>query len=106
MTPGVDFTNILREAFTFADPKSAKNTDNLSGFLHLKAALKVLVALTSVIQNFILAGSGTDSDLVKELFRCCEEGKEWGNVFENGCDNFPVPVKNVSAKNQVIQSVS
>jgi len=44
--------------------------------------------------------------LVKELFRCCEEGKEWGNVFENGCDNFPVPVKNVSAKNQVIKSVS
>ena len=45
--------------------------------------------------------SNLDSELVKELFGCCDEGKEWGNIYENGCDNFPVPVKNVSAKNQV-----
>jgi len=29
-SPGVDFTNILLEAFTHADPKSAKNTVKLS----------------------------------------------------------------------------
>jgi hypothetical protein len=30
--PGVDFTNILLEDFTGADPKSAKNTDDLTVF--------------------------------------------------------------------------
>ncbi len=60
---------------------------------------------TQMLQTLCLGVSATtaklDNDLVKELFHCCEEGKEWGNVYENGCDNFPVPVKNVSAKNQV-----
>ena len=62
-----------------------------------------------MLQTLCLGVSATtaklDSDLVKELFHCCEEGKEWGNVYENGCDNFPVPVKNVSAKNQVSKTV-
>jgi len=31
--PGVNFIDVLRAAFTCADPKSAKNTDNLTVFL-------------------------------------------------------------------------
>jgi len=34
-TPGVNFTNILRAAFTTADPKSAKNTLKTSVFFAL-----------------------------------------------------------------------
>ncbi len=32
MRTGVDFTNILHAAFTCADPKSIKNTDDLTVF--------------------------------------------------------------------------
>ena len=50
--PGVNFINILRAAFTRADPKSAKNTVKSSSFFaHLesaivKAAGKMLMKLT------------------------------------------------------------
>jgi len=49
---GVNYTNILHEAFTCADPKSAKKTDSLTvifgllGFAHVKAARKMMVKLT------------------------------------------------------------
>jgi len=48
-TRGVDFTNVLREAFMQQDPKSAKKTDRLTviivllGFARVKASSKVLV---------------------------------------------------------------
>ncbi len=32
--PAVNFTNVLREAFTLVDPKSVKNIDNLTVFLN------------------------------------------------------------------------
>ncbi len=54
----VDFTNILREAFKRADPKSTKKTDNLTVFLalmgsaHVKASNEVLVKLTLVNTKF------------------------------------------------------
>ena len=50
--PGVNFTNVLRAAFTRADPKSAKKTVKLSSFIVLlgsarvKAACRTLVKLT------------------------------------------------------------
>jgi len=49
LTLGVDFTNILRTAFTFEDPNSAKKTDRLTVYFVLwvsgciKAAHKMLV---------------------------------------------------------------
>ncbi len=49
MTPGVNFINVLQEAFTHADPKSTKKIDGLAvfiallGFAHLKAGCKMLV---------------------------------------------------------------
>jgi len=49
---GVNFTNILRTAFTNADPKSRKKTDGLTVFFallgsaHIKAAHKMLVKST------------------------------------------------------------
>jgi len=52
LTPGLDFTYILCSAFTFADPKSAKNIDCLTAFFALlgsvqvKAAHKMLMKLT------------------------------------------------------------
>jgi len=51
-TPGVNFTNILHDAFTCADLKSAKKADDLTAFFalfgsaHLKAGCKMLVTLT------------------------------------------------------------
>jgi len=33
LTTGVDFTNILMEAFMHADPEGAKDTDDLTVFL-------------------------------------------------------------------------
>jgi len=51
--PGVDFINILWEAFTCIDSKSAKKTDTLTIFFeHLGSALvkalhKMLIKLTS-----------------------------------------------------------
>jgi len=48
LTPGVNFTNILHKAFTRADPKSAKKTEEglnvffvLLGSTHIKAACKM-----------------------------------------------------------------
>ena len=52
-TPMVNFTNVLRAAFTRADPKSTKKTVKLSSFFALlgsarvKAARKMLVKLTT-----------------------------------------------------------
>jgi hypothetical protein len=56
-SPVVDFASILQAAFTGADPKSTKKTDNLTEFLallgsaHIKAANKTLIKLTPVV-NF------------------------------------------------------
>ena len=50
--PGVNSTNILRAAFTRADPKIVKKTVKLSSFIallgsaHIKAARRTLVKLT------------------------------------------------------------
>jgi hypothetical protein len=58
-TSEVNFTNILREDFTRADPKSAKNTYKLSVFFALlgsacvKAALKMLVTLTPDLNSLV-----------------------------------------------------
>ncbi len=52
LTPALNFANILRTAFTDADPKSVKKTVNWSIFFILlgsrsvKAARKTLVKLT------------------------------------------------------------
>ena len=52
VTPGVNFTKIIRAAFYRADPKSAKKTVNLSSFAALlgsacvKSAHRTLVKLT------------------------------------------------------------
>ncbi len=52
MKPRVNFINVLRVAFTSADPKSAKKTDDLTayfafwGYLFVKAVQKMLVKLT------------------------------------------------------------
>jgi len=52
LTTGVDFTNILHEAFTSTDPKSAKKTHSLTVFFALlrytsvKVVRKMLVKLT------------------------------------------------------------
>jgi len=49
MSTGVNFTNNLQAAFTRADPKSTKKTDNLtvffalSGPAHTKAARRMLM---------------------------------------------------------------
>ncbi len=46
LTPGADFTNILRAAFKLVDPNSVKRQSNhncpreLLGSLHIKAAQK------------------------------------------------------------------
>ncbi len=50
-TRGVDFTNVLREAFMQQDPKSAKKTDRLTviivllGFARVKAVRRALMKL-------------------------------------------------------------
>ena len=52
---GLNFINVLREAFTHTDPKSVKDTDDLTVFFTLswsvsiKAAPKTLVKLTPVL---------------------------------------------------------
>jgi len=52
LTPGVNFINVQQAAFTIADPKSAKKTDNLtvcfalSGSAKVKAAHRKLMKLT------------------------------------------------------------
>jgi len=58
LTPGVNFINIQRIAFTLVDPKSVKKIDNLTVFFTLlvylcvKAARKMLVKSTPGV-NFI-----------------------------------------------------
>ena len=53
---GINFTNVLRAAFTFADPESAKKLLNLTVFFALlvsagvKAAHRTLVKLTPGVQ--------------------------------------------------------
>jgi hypothetical protein len=55
---GVDFTNILPEAFTSKDPKSVKIQSiyqylfALLGSAHVKAARKMLMKLAQVISLF------------------------------------------------------
>jgi len=41
---GVNFTNILRAAFTHADPKSARKTDGLTEVLALLGSLRIKAA--------------------------------------------------------------
>jgi len=54
-TPRVNFTNILLEAFTWADPKSAERTGDLTvfftilGSVRVKAARKMLVKSTPTL---------------------------------------------------------
>jgi len=66
---GVDFTNILRAAFTCADPKSAKKTVKLNSFIallvsaHVKAACKTLVKLT-LGEEDIVRGFWKESNFV------------------------------------------
>ena len=56
--PGVNFTNVLRPAFTHTDPKSAIKLLNLTVFFALlgsarvKAACRTLVKLTPVLLKF------------------------------------------------------
>jgi len=58
MTPGVNFINVLRAAFTCADPESVKILYNFTVFFMLlgltcaKAACKTLMKLTPGV-NFI-----------------------------------------------------
>jgi len=57
LTSGVNFTKILRPAFTRVDLKRAKRTDSLTallGSMHVKASRKMLVKLTSVDEIFSL----------------------------------------------------
>ena len=57
LSAGVNFTNVLRAAFTRADPKSAKKLLNLTVFFALlgslrgKAARRTLVKLTPIDQR-------------------------------------------------------
>ena len=48
LSPGVNFTNILRAAFTHTDPKSAKKDSfiGLLGSARVKAARRMLLKLT------------------------------------------------------------
>jgi hypothetical protein len=60
LTAGVNFTNILRAAFTCTNPKSIKKTDGLTVFFALlgstngKAARKILVKSTPVGAMFVV----------------------------------------------------
>jgi len=52
LRPGVNFINVLKAAFTLADPKSTKKTDGLTvcfallGSVLIKASRKMLVKST------------------------------------------------------------
>jgi len=56
-SPRVNFTNILLEAFTCADPKTTKKNDSLTVFFvllesaHVKASSKMLVKLTHYLSH-------------------------------------------------------
>ena len=66
MTPGVNFTNSLRAAFTRADPKSAIKLLNLTVFFVLlgsssiKDARRMLMKLTPGSQGSLLCNNDDD----------------------------------------------
>jgi len=41
LSPGVNFTNILRPAFTLVDPESLKKIDNLTFFYMLLGSARI-----------------------------------------------------------------
>jgi len=47
LTPGVDFTNVLPAAFTLTDPKSTKDTDDMTVIYHVIAACKHVGEISS-----------------------------------------------------------
>ena len=49
--PGVDITNILRAAFMRADPKTAKKTVKLSGFIALLGSARVKDARRMLVKS-------------------------------------------------------
>jgi len=66
--PGLNFINVLREAFTCADPKSIKKTVKLSIFMLLgstsvKAVHKTLMKLNPGV-NF--------TNILREAFTCAD----------------------------------
>jgi len=79
LTPGANFINVLRAAFTHADSRSAKKTDNLTVFFALvitmifitefdciveKAAHKILMKLTTdrIADQYVDTGGGVNPD--------------------------------------------
>ena len=68
--PGVNFTNVLRAAFTLADPKSAKKLLNLTVFFALlgstsaKAARRTLLKLARPVE--VTFASGFESRRVRK----------------------------------------
>jgi hypothetical protein len=50
---GINFTNILRTAFTRADPKSAKKTDDFIVFFALLGSACVLGTIQKIRDNFL-----------------------------------------------------
>ena len=65
--PRVNFTNILRAAFTRVDPKSAKKMLNLTvffallGSVRVKAACRMLVKLTPRVSRINLMAPNKDN---------------------------------------------
>jgi hypothetical protein len=53
LCPGVNFINVLQEAFAYSDPKNTKKTDNLTVFLHVGDLC------TSVIEPYMTASAKT-----------------------------------------------
>ncbi len=49
-TPGFNFINIARAAFTHKDPKSVKKTDDLTAFLALLGSLRVNAARKTLVK--------------------------------------------------------
>jgi len=83
LTPaGVNFINVLRAAFTLADPKSAKKTVKSSSFLALsgsasvKAARRALVKLTPAncthqSQYYLEENVGSVTKARRNVEHCC-----------------------------------
>ncbi len=75
LIPGIDFINIVREAFMHTDPKSTKKTDRLTVFFALlgsgraKAARKMLVKLDPSPQ------SPSPTVVSYSIFDTCKRGK-------------------------------
>ena len=81
--PGVNFNNVLKAAFTHADPKNAKKTVKLSSFIALlgsvgvKAARRTLVKLTPECIDYRdvkCSGQiqGLVASLLEELAKFCD----------------------------------